>query len=129
MLCARAKNRRCVSSNGDALLGSFFSHPAACYKFGVVLEIFKLDLPPIVYTPKGAQAGYSNHFCSGWAAREAIQLNAEGIIQPVEIIEEPNLGPAALQTASLLVGRLSNVAVAEISARSHCSQPNLRRDL
>jgi hypothetical protein len=42
-----------------------------------------------------------------WAGREAIQLNAEGIIQSAEIIEEPNSGPAALQTASFLVGRLT----------------------
>jgi hypothetical protein len=67
-------------------------------------------------TPEGAQVGCVPKQLLqwlGWSAREAIQLNAEGIIQPAEIIEEANLGPAALQTAILLVGRPSNEAVAE----------------
>jgi hypothetical protein len=37
-----------------------------------------------------------------WVGREAIQLNAVGIIQSAEIIEESNLGPAALQTTSFV---------------------------
>jgi hypothetical protein len=117
------------AESGDAPLGSFFSHPTACHKFGVVLKIFKLDLPPMY-----ARGGASRVCCTKttfaavefWAGREAIQLNAEGIIQSAEIIEEPNSGPAALQTASFLVGRLSNEAVAE-SGRPDCSQAKLRQ--